>query len=63
MLLMGVYRTGETARAALFIYPFLFIPIVIYLKSQSLSQHERDLLASLVFGQTMIMQLIGNYFW
>ncbi|UCF59659.1 MAG: hypothetical protein JSV37_07770 [Anaerolineaceae bacterium] len=63
MLLMGVYRTGETARAALFIYPYLFIPIAVYLKSHPLSQHERDLLASLVFGQTLAMQLMGNFFW
>jgi hypothetical protein len=63
MLLMGVYRTGETARAALFIYPYLFIPIALYLKSHPISQRERNLLASLVFGQTMLMQLIGNYFW
>jgi hypothetical protein len=63
MLLIGVYRTGETARAALFIYPYLFIPIAHYLKSHSISQHERNLLASVVFGQTIIMQLIGNYFW
>ena len=63
MLLMGVYRTGETARAVLFIYPYLFIPIALYLNSHPISQQERNLLASLVFGQTMIMQLIGNYFW
>jgi len=63
MLLMGVYRTGETARAALFIYPYLFIPIALYLKSHPISGNERNILASLVFGQTMIMQLIGNFFW
>ncbi len=62
MLLLGVYRTGETARAALFIYPYLFIPIALYLKSHPISHQEKNLLASLVFGQTMIMQLIGNYF-
>lgn len=63
MLLLGVYRTGETARAALFIYPYLFIPIALYLKSHPISQYEKYLLASLVFGQTMIMQIIANYFW
>jgi hypothetical protein len=33
MLASGAFRTGETARCCLFIYPYLIFPVVLYLES------------------------------
>jgi hypothetical protein len=63
MLLLGVFRTGETARAAIFIYPYLIFPMGIYLKDHPISLNQRNVLAAMVFMHTMIMQMVGNYFW
>ncbi|MHA1250168.1 MAG: hypothetical protein ACTSRP_09290 [Candidatus Helarchaeota archaeon] len=63
LFLIGVYRTGETARGCLFIYPILFIPIAFYLSKCSLTRFEKQYLTILIFGQTLIMQLFGFYFW
>jgi len=57
MLLCGAFRTGETARAALFLYPYLLLPFV---------QTDQHLLRELIIFaglQTIIMQLFGGYFW
>ncbi len=57
MFLTGAYHTGETARACLFIYPYILfllknvkIPLIISL-------------ISFASFQTIIMQKMGNYFW
>jgi len=63
MLLLGVYREGETARAAIFIYPYLIFPVGIYLKDHPISLGERNILAATIFLQTILMQMVGNYFW
>ena len=55
MFLAGAYRTGETARATMFIYPFLFL---------SFRDLEEATLRWLVAGagiQTIIMQLLAGY--
>ncbi|WP_415407834.1 hypothetical protein ACLHDG_04700 [Sulfurovum sp. CS9] len=57
MFLSGAYRTGETARACLFIVSF----ILIFLKDI-----PNSLLTSLIsFAalQTILMQILGFYFW
>ncbi|MFX1552299.1 MAG: hypothetical protein ACFFBV_00065 [Promethearchaeota archaeon] len=63
MLLTGCFRTGETARACLFIYPYLLFPIAIYFQHIRISTKEKSRLLYLVFSQTMLMQMFGNYFW
>ena len=57
MFLVGAYKTGETARACLYLYPF-FLPVLR-------SVNDRTLYLSTVLAgvQTMIMQLCGGYFW
>jgi hypothetical protein len=63
MFIVGTYRTGETARGAMFIYPFLILPVAAFLHDfADLAAHEKTLLA-LVFVQSIVMQLIGNYLW
>ncbi|MHA1670269.1 MAG: hypothetical protein ACTSV5_06775 [Promethearchaeota archaeon] len=62
---LGAYDHGETARAAIFIYPFLLIPVAIYMNNSNdrISRSEFGLLLFIVFSQTILMQLIGNYVW
>ncbi|MEO6391591.1 MAG: hypothetical protein ABIP75_07040 [Pyrinomonadaceae bacterium] len=63
MFLTGAFRTGETARAAIFIFPYFLIPIALLLHRLKPTRSERWQLASLVFAHTVLMQLIGNYFY
>ena len=63
MFVSGAWRTGETARACVFIYPYLLFPIGRYLENTGTGASERLQLASLVFLQAIGMQMFGNYFW
>jgi hypothetical protein len=63
MFVSGAWRTGETARACVFIYPFLLFPIGRHLQGTGAGTNERLQLASLVFVQSLGMQMFGNYFW
>jgi len=63
MFATGAFRTGETARACLFIYPYLLLPVAAVLDRQRPEAADRRLLVWLVFGQTLVMQAIGGYFW
>lgn len=60
-LLAGAYYTGETARAALYVIPLLLIAVAPVV--EKLSTKKRLLLARLVFGQAVLMQLFGYYSW
>jgi hypothetical protein len=62
MYLVGAWRTGETARACAFIYPFLLFPIAKLLDLSS-TKNARLQLASLVFLQSVVMQSLGTYHW
>jgi len=59
----GAYDHGETARAAIFIYPFLLIPVAFYLQEINISEKEKYKLLFVVFFQAILMQLIGNFIW
>ncbi|OQY44844.1 MAG: hypothetical protein B6242_11750 [Anaerolineaceae bacterium 4572_78] len=64
MFATGAYRTGETARVCMFMYPFLLFPVASYLNSLEIfGRKEQIILASSIFAQTIIMQLMGNYIW
>lgn len=57
MFATGAFRTGETARTCLFIYPFLLL-LLRHVPTPSLGA------AVAVAGvQTVVMQLAGDYFW
>lgn len=62
MLGAGTFRTAETARTALFIYPFLIIPVAYYLQKYNVSLKEKNVLMYLVFAQTILMQTFGFYY-
>ncbi len=62
VFLTGAYRTGETARGAMFIYPFLMLPAAIELARPPVAR-QYSLLAGLTFAQSLLMQMAGGYFW
>jgi hypothetical protein len=62
IFLVGAWRTGETARACAFIYPFLLFPVAKLLDAGS-TKNARLQLASLVFLQTIVMQSLGTFHW
>ena len=56
MLGAGAFKTGETARSCLFVYPFVVLPLA----------SRGDVPASLIFvllGQSLVMQVVGDYYW
>jgi len=53
----GAFRTGETARAALFIYPYFMLALR---NADSIILKDILIIAGL---QTTAMQLLGGYFW
>lgn len=59
----GVYHTGETARGAMYIYPFLLLPIAGVLHSVDPTRRDKWILAAFVFAQAVFMQFIGFYQW
>ena len=63
MYIAGAWRTGETARACSYIYPYLLFPVGIFLEDSKAGVSERLHLASLVFIQSVGMQTFGNYYW
>jgi hypothetical protein len=62
-LAAGVYHTGETARGAMYMYPFLMLPVAAAVDRIDSAWRGEWLLAAAVFGQTLVMQLIGDYLW
>jgi hypothetical protein len=59
----GVYHTGETARGAMYIYPFLLLPVAAVLRSVDTTRRDKWVLAALVFVQVVVMQVVGFYRW
>jgi hypothetical protein len=63
LLAAGTFRVGETARVCNFLYPFLLLPVARYLNQRDAGNSEKTQLVWLVFGQTILMQAAGSYFW
>lgn len=59
----GAYYTGETARAAQFVYPFLMLLVGNFLAKQRPSLEQQQFLLIVVFAQSVLMQLFGWYAW
>lgn len=57
MFSTGAYGTGETARACLFIVPFIFI------LNRDFPQKTFTVVYFLCLLQTLAMQTVGNFFW
>ncbi len=63
MFLTGAFKTGETARVCLFIYPLLMLPVAAYLYRQRFLAWQKRRLLLAVFAQTLAMQTLGGFFW
>lgn len=63
MYAAGAWRTGETARACAYIYPYLLFPVGYYLEKVEVGPSGRLQLAALVFLQSVGMQVFGTYHW
>ncbi len=59
LFLAGAYRTGETARACLFLYPL----IVRVAADIALSERERNLVLIATLTNAAVVQCAGFYFW
>jgi hypothetical protein len=57
MFLAGAFRTGETARACLYIYPYFLLAI------RNVEVYTLRALVLAAGFQTIVMQLVGWYFW
>lgn len=58
---VGLYRDGVTSRNCFYVYPYLFFLVGLGFKPVRLTTRYRGLLFVLVFGQTLIMQIVANY--
>jgi hypothetical protein len=63
MFIGGMCPVGETARPCSFIYPYMLFPVALYLEKMGLSVTEKNRITYLVFVQTLLMQLFGDYYW
>lgn len=63
MFAAGAFRTGETARACLFIYPYLLLPVAVHLRSLGGAAVVGAQILLLVFLQALLMQTFGSFFW
>lgn len=57
LLILGVYRAGETARIFLYVYPYLLLGL------RETPERTLTVNAFLCGAQTVFMQTFGNYFW
>jgi len=63
MFATGAYRVGETARACIFIYPFLLFALLPLFQNENQNTRLSYRLAYQVFAQGILMQLFGTYLW
>ena len=63
LFLTGAPKKGETARICMFILPFLLIPVITYIQRTNMSRRDKIILLALVFGQAVLMQLLGIWVW
>ncbi len=61
--LTGAYRTGETARACLFVWPFLGAAIGAYAVPNLISQRSRTVVVGAAVFQTFLMQSAVMFYW
>ncbi|MBI5763735.1 MAG: hypothetical protein HZA51_09460 [Planctomycetes bacterium] len=63
MFATGAFHTAETARACLFIVPFLALPMAEWCGRWCVTSKTRWRVVACVFGQSLVMQLLGDFFW
>ncbi|MFW9843531.1 MAG: hypothetical protein ACFFEV_03030 [Candidatus Thorarchaeota archaeon] len=63
LFLTGAPKKGETARICMFILPFLLIPVLTYIQRTEMSRRDKAILLLVVFGQAVLLQIIGLWLW
>ncbi|MFX1561411.1 MAG: hypothetical protein ACFFBL_12545, partial [Promethearchaeota archaeon] len=63
LFLAGAPKKGETARICMFFLPFLLIPVITYIRKTRMTTRDKIILLLLVFGQAVLLQLIGLWLW
>jgi hypothetical protein len=64
MLIAGAFKTGETARACVFFYPFIVLPVAASVRGTvALAPEVQRRLATMLLGQALVMQIVGDYYW
>ncbi|MFW9767994.1 MAG: hypothetical protein ACFFF9_15310 [Candidatus Thorarchaeota archaeon] len=63
LFLAGAPKKGETARICMFFLPFLLIPVITYIRKTRMSNRDKAVLLLIVFGQAVLLQLIGFWLW
>jgi hypothetical protein len=64
MLIAGAFKTGETARACAFLYPFIVLPVAASVGGSSpLAPEVRRRTAFALLAQALTMQVVGDYYW
>jgi len=63
LFVAGFARRGETARCCLFIYPFLLVFIANYINNNTFTVAEKRQFLIILWLQSVLMQIVGYYFW
>jgi hypothetical protein len=63
MLLTGAFRTGETARGCLFVYPLCLLPLAALVEDGALDEAAQHRLLRFVAAPSIVMQAFGDYLW
>ena len=63
LFLTGAPKKGETARICMFILPFLLIPVIAYIRNTNMTRRDKIILLVVVFGQAVLLQLVGIWVW
>ncbi len=63
LFLVGVARTGETARCCLFIYPLMLVFIAHYFEQMPIDTRSVQQIIMVLGVQSLLMQMFGFYFW
>jgi len=64
MFLTGAFKTGETARACLFVLPTLALPLATLSGGdRTLAPGQWQMLATTLAAQAIAMQVVGDYYW
>ncbi len=63
LLIVGAYNSAETARGAMYLFPFMTLAVGGTVARLDLGTKALKLTATLVFAQTLLMQLLGFFFW
>jgi hypothetical protein len=63
IFLTGALRTGETARACLYLVPFIVLGLAPIVSRLWRDERSQTVVLAVVVFQLVVMQVVGNYYW